>query len=161
MSYQVWSVVFGEQPSASKWNILGSNDASFNDGTGIAAEAIQFSHLDIDNIITNQQAWQNPTLLNSWINYETPQVDFPPASYYKDSLGIVHFRGLIKSGTTAANTVLFVLPVGYRPAYDFHIPVASGNAFCVIRPEAAGNVEISGGASASWIDLSSIQFRAA
>jgi len=29
-------VVFGEQPSAAKWNILGTNDASFNDGTGIA-----------------------------------------------------------------------------------------------------------------------------
>lgn len=36
MAYASWSVVFGEQPSASKWNILGSNDASFNDGTGIA-----------------------------------------------------------------------------------------------------------------------------
>lgn len=36
MAYQVWSVVFGEQPSASKWNILGTNDVSFNDGTGIA-----------------------------------------------------------------------------------------------------------------------------
>lgn len=30
MAYQVWSVVFGEQPSASKWNILGTNDAEFN-----------------------------------------------------------------------------------------------------------------------------------
>lgn len=36
MSYASWSVVFGEQPSAAKWNILGTNDASFNDGTGIA-----------------------------------------------------------------------------------------------------------------------------
>lgn len=36
MAYQSWSVVFGEQPSASKWGILGTNDASFNDGTGIA-----------------------------------------------------------------------------------------------------------------------------
>lgn len=36
MAYVAWSVVFGEQPSAAKWNILGSNDASFNDGTGIA-----------------------------------------------------------------------------------------------------------------------------
>lgn len=35
MAYQSWSVVFGEQPSASKWGILGTNDASFNDGTGI------------------------------------------------------------------------------------------------------------------------------
>lgn len=39
MAYQSWSVVFGEQPSAAKWNILGTNDASFNDGTGIASLA--------------------------------------------------------------------------------------------------------------------------
>ncbi len=29
MAYTAWSVVFGEQPSASKWNILGTNDAHF------------------------------------------------------------------------------------------------------------------------------------
>lgn len=40
MGYQSWSVVFGEQPSATKWNILGTNDASFNDGTGIADATI-------------------------------------------------------------------------------------------------------------------------
>lgn len=37
MAYVSWSVVFGEQPSAAKWNILGTNDASFNDGTGITS----------------------------------------------------------------------------------------------------------------------------
>lgn len=40
MAYQSWSVVYGEQPSAAKWNILGTNDAGFNDGTGIADDAI-------------------------------------------------------------------------------------------------------------------------
>lgn len=40
MAYTSWSVVFGEQPSASKWNILGTNDASFNDGSGIADGAV-------------------------------------------------------------------------------------------------------------------------
>lgn len=40
MAYSSWSVVLNEQPSAAKWNILGTNDASFNDGTGIAASAI-------------------------------------------------------------------------------------------------------------------------
>lgn len=29
MAYASWSVVFGEQPTASKWNILGTNDAHF------------------------------------------------------------------------------------------------------------------------------------
>lgn len=50
MSYQVWSVVFGEQPSASKWNILGSNDASFNDGTGIADDKILTRHILQNNV---------------------------------------------------------------------------------------------------------------
>lgn len=36
MPYAAWSVIAGEQPTAAKWNILGQNDASFNDGTGVA-----------------------------------------------------------------------------------------------------------------------------
>lgn len=50
MAYQAWSVVFGEQPSASKWNILGTNDASFNDGSGIGDNAIIARHLS-DGIV--------------------------------------------------------------------------------------------------------------
>ncbi len=34
MSFTPWSVVFGEQPTAAKFNILGSNDAAFHDGSG-------------------------------------------------------------------------------------------------------------------------------
>lgn len=34
MPYASWSVVFGEQPSAAKWNILGTNDAYFNTQVG-------------------------------------------------------------------------------------------------------------------------------
>jgi hypothetical protein len=45
MAYASWSVVFGEQPSAAKWNILGTNDASFNDGTGIANMALSVTAL--------------------------------------------------------------------------------------------------------------------
>ena len=48
MAYASWSVVFGEQPSTAKWNILGTNDASFANGTGIA------------NIATNTTAISNP-----------------------------------------------------------------------------------------------------
>jgi len=40
MAYTSWSVVYGEQPSAAKWNILGTNDASFNNGTGFSNGAI-------------------------------------------------------------------------------------------------------------------------
>ncbi len=34
MAYQAWSVVYGEQPSATKWNVLGSNDAHFYNFVG-------------------------------------------------------------------------------------------------------------------------------
>lgn len=50
MSYAAWSVVFGEQPTASKWNILGTNDASFHDGTGIDDDAILTRHLLLNNV---------------------------------------------------------------------------------------------------------------
>lgn len=46
MAYASWSVVFGEQPSAAKWNILGTNDASFNDGTGIGTSVIGNTQLN-------------------------------------------------------------------------------------------------------------------
>lgn len=45
MAYSSWSVVFGEQPSAAKWNILGTNDSSFNDGTGIGTNAVAAASL--------------------------------------------------------------------------------------------------------------------
>lgn len=40
MAYTAWSVVFGEQPTAAKWNQLGTNDAGFKDGTNIDTGAI-------------------------------------------------------------------------------------------------------------------------
>lgn len=40
MAYTAWSVVFGEQPTAAKWNQLGANDAGFKDASNIDAEAI-------------------------------------------------------------------------------------------------------------------------
>lgn len=33
-TYTAWSVVFGEQPSAAKWNQLGTNDSSFDERIG-------------------------------------------------------------------------------------------------------------------------------
>lgn len=75
MAYVAWSVVFGETPSASKWNILGTNDQSFNDGTGIGALAVvgaSIAALAITNAKLNNATgelggvWQNwtPTISN-------------------------------------------------------------------------------------------------
>lgn len=81
-----------------------------------------------DNTITPaqievQQAWQVPTLQNGWVNYGD---GWASAGYYKDSLGIVHLRGLVKGGTAAA--AIFTLPVGYRIGQNSHGYTVSSTA---------------------------------
>jgi len=45
MAYSADSFVADEQPTTAKWNKLWSNDASFNDGSGIADDAILARHV--------------------------------------------------------------------------------------------------------------------
>ncbi|MET3943186.1 hypothetical protein ABIC22_005998 [Paenibacillus sp. PvP094] len=58
-------------------------------------------------------AWITPTLLNSWVRHSTAR---PTLRYYKDSQGVVHLEGVIRSGVVTSGTALCNLPVGYRPA---------------------------------------------
>lgn len=48
--YTPWSVTAGEVPTTAYWNILGSNDASFNSGTGINDSAIITRHIAAHNV---------------------------------------------------------------------------------------------------------------
>lgn len=59
------------------------------------------------------------TYVNGGIGYTNSYVDFAAAGYqnscyYKDGRGIVHVVVCCKNGT--ANTSMFTLPAGYRPA---------------------------------------------
>lgn len=45
MGYTAGSFTAGQQPTTAQWNVLWSNDSSFNDGTGIANNAINAAHL--------------------------------------------------------------------------------------------------------------------
>ena len=104
-----------------------------------------------------QEDRQTPTLLNSWVNYGTA---YESACYWKDKCGMVHLAGLIKSGITTAETVIFTLPTGYRPRTSEKFFVVSVNAICVIDVYATGNVAIKTGANSGWLSLSGISFRA-
>lgn len=104
-----------------------------------------------------QESIQTPTLQNSWVNYGAA---YQGAGYWKDKCGVVHLCGLIKSGTTTAETVIFTLPAGYRPAISEKFFAVSLNAICVIDVYATGNVAIKTGANAGWLSLSGISFKA-
>lgn len=56
MAYQSWSVVFGEQPSAAKWNILGTNDAAFNSGNGVLSTGLGLSSSYTGGVATQANA---------------------------------------------------------------------------------------------------------
>ena len=56
MGYSAWSVVFGEQPSAAKWNILGSNDAAFNNAGGVLAAGLALASGQTGGVSTQANA---------------------------------------------------------------------------------------------------------
>lgn len=96
-----------------------------------------------------------PTLGNSWVNFG---LQYNPAGYYKDPLGIVHLRGMIKSGVL--DTGAFTLPAGYRPANTDLFSVISNNAVGWLEVTNAGVVNPRFGSNV-WFSMDSITFRAA
>ena len=59
---------------------------------------------------SGQEAWKATAFQNGWVNYKN---SYNNGGYYKDRDGVVHLRGLVKSGN---NHGIFTLPAGYRPA---------------------------------------------
>lgn len=96
MAYAAWSVSYGEQPSASKWNILGTNDASFNDGTGIASAAITPEKLVASTGTSWAYTSYSPTLTN------VTEGNGTKVAYYRQIGKTVHYFGHFIFGTTSS-----------------------------------------------------------
>lgn len=66
-------------------------------------------------------SWQAASLGNSWVNYGS---SYAPAQYTRGSDYLVTLHGLIKSGSTTYQNVLFTLPAGYRPSQELLFEVS-------------------------------------
>jgi len=104
-----------------------------------------------------QQVWQNiRSFANGWRNYSNT---YNPAGYFKDSMGIVHLRGLVKLG--AIRKHIFTLPAGYRPARrELHVACTYNNTSGRVDVLTNGQV-LPWAGSNKWISLDGITFRAA
>lgn len=122
MAYTSWSVVFGEQPSAAKWNILGTNDAHFYSFLG-------------DNT-----AWQ--TWTPTWANFTVG--NGVNSSAYSQIGKTVNFRLVFVLGTTSS--------MGTAPTFTLPVTsVAVPNTNCVIGNGQINNTGGAYNAFAKWV----------
>lgn len=110
--------------------------------------------LDYPSVIEDQQ-WTNLALVNGWVAYGPP---WAVPGFRKHLNGLVEVRGLMKSGTTTAGTVIATLPVGYRPLSSRLFGVRSDVGSARMDVQADGAIVAGAGVSAPFTALDGISF---
>lgn len=152
MAYASWSVVYGETPSASKWNILGTNDASFNDGTGIAG--LYKNLLTVDSNPYKFSAYRNAafTISNGSygkVTFDTEEYDtnnnFASGTYTAPVTGFYQFNWRVSHNNSGSNRVLSVLyknGVLQKRGTDVTAPFGGSNGAYLLPCTAGDTVEV-------------------
>lgn len=100
MTYTAWSVVFGEQPSAAKWNQLGENDAHFN--TKLLQTAYCFRAYDSAGTTLTDNAIVSIALATEVYDYNS---NFAASAYTAPVAGVYHFDGVVTVSGALANAI--------------------------------------------------------
>ncbi len=106
-------------------------------------------------------AWNTcqPQLQANWQNYEST---YATAGFTKTSTSVVAMKGLIRTGTASAGTVICNLPVGFRPTARliFLTSTAGGTEGAPARIDVAtnGDVILDYGVNNGWLSLDAIRF---
>ncbi len=109
-----------------------------------------------DYLSAPDSTWIAPTFTNSWVNYD---LVYNQCGYYKDALGFVHLRGLVKNGSDG--TSIFTLPSGYRPQYQELMAVSSADHYGRVDVATTGTVVPSATTTEpTWVSLDGIIFKA-
>jgi hypothetical protein len=122
--------------------LLGSLLAAFGAARARAADSLV---IDQNGVKIDQEAWKTvapPDFKNGWVNWKSVE-GYAPAGYFKDSLGIVHLRGVVQDGKVDWESgVIFALPRGYWPQYrSAHVVMASpGGVFGQLEVATNGDV---------------------
>lgn len=101
-----------------------------------------------------------PAFLNGWVNYGT---GYATAAFWKDPFGIVHLRGMIKSGTVANSAAgyVFNLPPGYRPVDNTQtkiFAVNSNDVFGEVKIDPSNGAVVVSAGSNFFVSLEGISF---
>lgn len=121
----------------------------------------EFAKLDhVHAIIVERWHYvENTELQNGWTN---PVGTVGVFRFLRDPMGFVHIEGKLDAGTVATNTVIYTLPVGYRPQAGHRFPVvtATGGALATLLIQETGNIVVGGVAVTTNLYFSGIIFEA-
>ena len=154
-------------------NLDDATPAAFNDRFNAIADVLN-QKITSDNLATNavgttniangavtsakietQQAWQAVSYENGWVVHGNPE--YGTVNYYKDTMGIVHLKGLASNGNV--NAPIFTLPAGYRPNQRllFHVQTNGAQG----RVDILTNGQVQGvGINNAWVSFNGITFKA-
>ena len=111
---------------------------------------------DFYRAVIDQAAWANVTFDTGWTDYDA--TNYYPASYFKDSFGVVHLRGLTKR-TSGSTTKMFTLPSGFRPTKNVIFGSISSNLVARVDSDSSGAFFLgAGGVATDWVALDGITF---
>lgn len=79
----------------------------------------------VDNGVGTMGIIKTPVLSNAWVEFSPTQA---PIQYIKSTDGMVHITGSMKDGVTTNGTVIFTLPIGFRPDKIIRAPIMVVNA---------------------------------
>lgn len=104
-------------------------------------------------------------LKNLWVDFGG---SWAKAGWTKDAQGVVHLKGLIMDGIVAVNTLIFTLPVGFRPKENTicSVPTYDGISLTHGRVDVMLNGNVNAGNQdnnlrTTWVSLDGISFIAA
>ena len=105
---------------------------------------------------TQGTLWQVLPLQNSWVHH--PEYD--KVQYSKTFDGVVYIRGTAYKGRTTKETVIGVLPVGFRPKQTMFVS-ALNNSYgtAVLGLYSSGNIVVKGNVDATWLNFDNVSFK--
>jgi hypothetical protein len=95
-----------------------------------------------------------PAFTNSWVNFGS---NWAGAAFWRDPLGFIHLRGLVKSGVVGSSA--FTLPPGFRPKVNETFPSISNGAVGRVDVLTDGTVVPATPSTNTYVSLSGITFR--
>lgn len=100
--------------------------------------------------------WQVLPLQNSWVHHP----DYDKVQYSKTFDGVVYIRGTAYKGRTTNETVIGVLPVGFRPTQTMFVSALNNSyGIAVLGIYSSGNIVVKGNVDATWLNFDNISFK--